>query len=155
VPDGVTHDKITTAMFPVAVLIGAATGDPVVFVASYALEYIVNPDLDQPGLTRAEGHVMRSLGCFAAPWVGYWTMYGVIFKRWHRSAITHFPVLSTLFRLVYLLAIPACYYKPLLGFIQAHWVAILLGLSLGDAFHYIADLLSGELKRKRRRRKKR
>lgn len=82
----------------------------------------------------------------SAGWKLMWLPYSRFVP--HRSWISHFPIISTIIRLVYLLV----FVSPVLA-IYWDWVIPNLrwfgmwfvGLCLSDIFHFFADLISGDL----------
>ena len=109
-------------------------------VVGYALGMILNPDADQPSITYADGIAMRHLGFIGALWVGWWTVYAVVFKSMHRHFLTHFPFVSTAIRMVYML-----WWLYLLD-IDWNWgsvsalVGMWIALSASDMGHFLSDL---------------
>lgn len=122
-----------------------------------------NPDLDQDGLSSAETIFMRiptvigkGIGItFCGLWMGLWGFYAAAIK--HRSPLSHWPILGSSIRLVYLyvwilaasnlvyfvachafhvpfvwVQIPITLSVPLVGFI--------LGVFAGDTTHYLRDI---------------
>jgi len=115
-------------------------------MVGYVIGNYVTPDNDQITVTRSEGDLLRHFGLIGAIFVAYWFPYAYM-ARWvggHRSFLTHFPVISTLVRLVYLL-IPLMIYERewfrnenfLLGLLGV-WI----GLSLSDFLHWILDAIT-------------
>jgi uncharacterized metal-binding protein len=113
----------------------------------YTLGSVVDPDMDMPRTTT----YAKSKWKILKPW---WTAYGHISQRLfggHRSTFSHMPVLSSLFRLIWL-SIPFTL-PPLILFPRAtisllvspvltnFFLGTLLGLSLADLVHVIADLI--------------
>lgn len=160
-PDGETHYGYFKLGAFAAIPISAAVAifsDPYLG-AGIAIGYLagrwVDPDLDQPGLTAAEGRMFREMRFLGALFASYWLPYGYLCRRHHRSAWTHFPLLSTALRLVWLF--PIIYIAGrFLGIPYNHDSRIViggvwLGLSMADAIHYAADMMSGEIGKWRRR----
>lgn len=60
---------------------------PLGVIFGYALGYIVDPDLDIVGLTKAEGTMLKKLGILAWPWLAWWLGYALIIRSLggHRS----------------------------------------------------------------------
>ena len=156
-PSGKVHHRIWRKAWPLAVGVSAGVltaGYPLTAafaLGGYLAGAIVEPDLDQVGITSSEGYVLKHLGCFGALWVAYWLPYGKIMP--HRSFLSHFPGVSTLLRLVYLLA-PAAYvvnryalYRPWMA--QA-LVGVWIGLTVSDTLHFVADVVSKEVRRRKR-----
>jgi uncharacterized metal-binding protein len=120
------------------------------FLVSYGclIGIVVTPDLDVE--TGNYGfHVMRTLfGDFVGTlWKYYWWPYGKVIP--HRSWISHFPGVSTLFRFLYLswpvfLVLWTINQEIRLN-IWLLWV--FLGMALVDALHIILDILSSFIKR--------
>ncbi len=163
-PMGVTHRQINTAMsIPLAV--GTyAIGWPPTYIVSMLVgysfaTYFMNPDLD-----------LNSIGYQSWGWLRLiWWPYQKILG--HRSWISHFPVISTLLRIVYLLWFPVVLIWLLGSSVQAavrdqffdwgptfgpYLLTFVIGMILSDALHAILDVSSTELKQlfggKRRRR---
>lgn len=104
----------------------------------------LTPDLDQEGLSHSENTLIKwSLG-LGFLWLMLWYPYAKLIK--HRSPLSHFPLLGTALRLLYLglvAAIPA-YFGFRLQAPPAHWWPLLswsvAGLVLSDIGHYFFDL---------------
>lgn len=114
----------------------------------YLMGRYIDPDLDQMGTTAAEGRLVNEIPILGHFLYGHWSTYGSIFRKHHRSIITHFPVLSTIIRIIY-------QFYPLFILIWAkEWFhisiplfffGILIGLSFADFLHWYKDVTSGEL----------
>jgi hypothetical protein len=111
----------------------------------YWLHRWIDPDLDQIAITSAEGRMMREIPVLGSLLVGWTTLYAWVMKLFggHRSPITHFPVIGTLVRMVWLFApvsVLIYYFMPLYFgnfIISLLWVG--LGLGVGDLLHFIED----------------
>lgn len=126
---------------------GEATG-LLVFGALTGL--VMNPDLDVDSGSDAF-NVVRSLGgpVLAAIWRAFWFPYAKLAS--HRSFWSHFPVVSTFIRVVYLAVfiVPAVlgilsyleWPRPELGQLipLGYWF---LGLVLSDTVHFVHDHLA-------------
>ena len=131
-----------TLLFTVTIAIFIGVIPSVTFLAGYLLGAICDPDLDQIGLSGAEGRAMRKFGILGVMWVMYWFPYGYVMP--HRSFISHFPFVSTLLRLGYLFFIPAIlalYFQwtvdwKLMGEL---FMWLLCGLGIADTLHYLLD----------------
>jgi uncharacterized metal-binding protein len=105
----------------------------------YELGRWIDPDMDQIGITSSEGRVVNDFKILGYFIIGYTTIYGAIFRRYHRSFITHFPGVSTAIRLVYLFwwlyfTIDILYdYQIMVG------IGVWAGLSIADLIHYVLD----------------
>ena len=153
-PDGQFHHNMWKAGALVAVPAGIVS---VVLVdwrfglgllGGYGLGRWIDPDLDQVSISSSEGRMMNDFKILGYVLVGYWTVYGAIFRRHHRSFLTHFPVVSTAIRLAYLCWWLFFVYRWLdWSFTVGHalsWFGILIGLSIADGLHYVADVLYSE-----------
>ena len=154
-PDGQTHARIhKIGLFPVALFTAPlALSLPIDWLlvqAGYSLGALIDPDLDQVGVTMAEGRALRHFGCLGAVWVGYWVPYGYLLK--HRGTFSHVPFISTFIRLVYISVpvwITGYLVQRFMGIDVLDWmiyyirayVPIWFGLSIADTFHWIADIL--------------
>lgn len=118
-------------LFGIMVLVGYLMGEPV-----------LSADLDHQNITRNEYSAMRRFGCLGAIWVGYWQPYGFLFS--HRSFWSHFPFVSDLIRLSYLLVIPAAlwiYYQiPINNTVLVSLFGVTIGLSMSTTVHYLLDM---------------
>ena len=107
-------------------------------IVGYFLGQWLDPDLDIVGMTNAEGRMLKVpiLGALA---VAYWTFYGALFRRKHRSVWTHGYILSTGIRYGYsfwwlYFVIPVVY-----DWMMYSLIGIFIGLCLSDALHIWAD----------------
>lgn len=165
--DGETHIKAWKAGIPVSVGVSAlllAAGkqlnlpdDTLLALVipqfvGYLSGYIIDPDLDQIGITSGEGRAMRSLkilGVFFTMWFfpyAYIMRFVGIGRKGHRNFFSHFPGVSTLIRLLWLYALPVFLWWWYVSDIPTlAWVSFAyywLGLTLADAIHYILDIRS-------------
>lgn len=113
----------------------------------------MTPDLDQQTLNRSEHQIIKwtlGLGYF---WVMLWYPYACAVP--HRSPLSHWPIIGTIGRLLYL--------SPLLGLalglgwkpqfspaISPLWIWALGGLMLSDAAHWALDTRFGTKSKRRR-----
>lgn len=100
------------------------------------LGVIVEPDLDQIGVTSSEGRAMRALKLIGVIWTMYWMPYAYLFK--HRSYFSHGYIVSTAIRFAY------CFwwlwfYNPS-ELIKVFMFGIFLGLCRSDAVHIVKDV---------------
>lgn len=136
---------------PASIYLGIAkeplTG--IAFCVGYFYHLICDPDLDEMGATSAEGRMVKIpiLG-----WVMYGmsSVYGAIFRRHHRSFITHFPGVSTAIRILFFYFwIPILYYTDVIKWQEWQGVFILwfwIGLSCADFLHWAADKIVTDAK---------
>jgi len=107
---------------------------------------VLEPDLDVDDITHSEWAIIRRLGPFGGLgflWAAYWWPYAWALP--HRSVASHAPIISTAFRVLYLL-----WWLPVL-FIVAGWelpaidwripVGLFCGLCVSDALHWLADFV--------------
>jgi uncharacterized metal-binding protein len=116
----------------------------------YLFGVICDPDWDEMGATGSEGRMVK------VPILG-WLMYGIssiygaMFRRHHRSFLTHFPGVSTAIRILFVFFwIPLLYYFKIVRW--EDWNIDLyswfwLGLSFGDFLHWGADLIVTDVKK--------
>jgi uncharacterized metal-binding protein len=154
-PMGTTHRRLNTAL---SVPLAAGTlwlkwdaGFVVSLLAGYHFAtYFMNPDLD-----------LNSLGYKSWGWLRFiWWPYQKVLA--HRCFLSHFPVISTLLRVLYLLWFPALLLLVFGGSVQAaardaifDWFPVtwpfllvfVIGMIISDSLHAIFDTSSTELKR--------
>jgi uncharacterized metal-binding protein len=123
--------------------------EPLVFlavVAGYYLGLLIDPDWDMPRKnTEAKKRWKKIplLGRLMNGWIHLYGMTSQSLLGGHRSLLTHTPLVSTLIRVGWVTA-------PILVIVWV-WVgafpipgnelaALILGLSLSDTIHFIADL---------------
>lgn len=117
----------------------------------YLYGAFIDPDMDIVGMTQAEGRLMRKLGIVGGLLVAYWTFYGYLFRKKHRSIWTHGPVLSTVIRYGYQFWLPWIYiYNSTvdLSWLIFIFIGMFIGTTLSDTIHFAADWISGEIRRK-------
>ena len=111
----------------------------------YSFHRWCDNDWDILGTNKAESRAIHELKILGYLLYGVSSIYGAIFMRHHRSIRTHFPIVSTIIRLLFVFwwIIPLYYF----GYIHyAFWqlevfIGFLLGLSQADMIHYFADLI--------------
>ena len=89
---------------PLSVLVYVVSENVFCFLgtlAGYWLGRYLDPDLDQVGTTASEGRMINELPILGHILYGYWSIYGAVFRKHHRSFWTHAPVVSTFFRFIY------------------------------------------------------
>lgn len=112
------------------VAIGSAIG--------YFLGQFIDPDLDLVGITSAEGRMLRKMPFVGGLFVAYWTLYGAIFRKQHRSFWTHSYIASTIIRFAYTFwwlllfkSLPVWLYSVMPG--------VFVGMCISDGVHIWAD----------------
>lgn len=117
----------------------------------------LTPDLDQEGLSSSEYWLIKWTMGLGFLWTMLWYPYARLCK--HRSVLSHFPVLSTLFRLLYLSIFPAIAFA--FGWMPPaqDWLAYkapmlwaIGGLIISDVAHWALDTRFGDWPSRRRRR---
>lgn len=131
-------------------------GEGAAFAVGCLAGLLVNPDLDLRRFTHAEQVVRDSTGplgrFFAGLWYAFWWPYARLIPS-HRHPLSHFPLLGTLLRLLYLGLVLSGFYllarlvintlpplaalAPALLQPAAAWAAA--GLALVDALHALMD----------------
>ena len=116
---------------------------------------IIDPDLDVDGITMSEWQMIKRLWIVGMLWVVLWYPYAWLIP--HRSPFSHWPILGTFGRVLYLLG-----WLKLLGAILGISVPVLVivqqplfmiwfgGLAVADTAHFIMDVLSSKIKRIRK-----
>lgn len=135
--------KIT---IPIALLLSALDWKlSIGYFIGYSFHRYCDNDWDIFGSNNAEGRMVNELPVLGHFLYGISSTYGSIFRRKHRSFLTHFPVISTLIRLVFVGAIPFIlgdYYG--INFIGNGWhmfhIGFWAGLSQADGIHWYLDL---------------
>jgi len=120
----------------VLVGIGAAVGS--------VLGIALTPDLDQEMTTYFEWKLIRKTGPLGFLWMALWSVYSLALP--HRSHLSHFPILGTLGRLLYLAVIAAIIWliagRPEVCFpvwLHTLGLGVILGLAVSDVAHWIMD----------------
>lgn len=114
-----------------------------------ALGSVIGPDLDVDNGSMSMYIVRNLLGRPAGfVWRWFWYPYAKIMP--HRSFFSHFPVVSTSLRLIYLLLLPALAAWWFGWGIEYHsWMLpVFVGLCVSDTAHAIMDAISTLVKRK-------
>lgn len=101
---GRVHALVTTTTAPaVGVAVYAYTGEgSLAFWASAGclLGIFLTPDLDIDGVTLGEWWIIRATFGLGFAWLAIWGPYAMLIR--HRSPLSHWPILSTGLRLIYL-----------------------------------------------------
>ncbi len=104
----------------------------------------VTPDLDQEGISHSENTLIKATFGVGFLWLMLWYPYAKLIP--HRSPLSHFPVLGTALRLLYLAilaAIPAYFGFRFRAPSPEIWLLLqwgIFGLALSDLGHFIFDL---------------
>lgn len=144
-PDGLTHLKYYNqgwvATLPTSAIIAVAINPwlGVGMLVGYGLGRWIDPDLDQVGITSSEGRIINELRIVGYVIVGYSTIYGAWFRRYHRSWITHFPFVSSAIRLIYFFWWLYFVINVLYPWQESVIIGTWVGLSMADTIHYVLD----------------
>jgi uncharacterized metal-binding protein len=108
---------------------------------------LIEPDLDVDGITQSERLLLKNILPLGVVWYIVWYPYAWVIS--HRSRISHFPILGTLGRLLYLslwvftIAALLGQVGALYGWLQTvplpYVAAFVAGLVIADVGHWIAD----------------
>lgn len=115
------------------------------YLVGYSLHRYVDNDWDIFGSNNAEGRLVNEIPILGHFLYGISSVYGSIFRRYHRSWITHWPGISTLIRLIFLFFIPFVVGDGYgINFIGGgwvwFWVGMWAGLSQADGIHLYHDI---------------
>jgi uncharacterized metal-binding protein len=141
-PSGRTHAQQTIALTPLVTLavtakFGVAPG--ILAGLGCAAGLVLSPDLDQEQRTASESLVIAKAPLFGWLFLLYFYPYALIIP--HRHPLSHWPVIGTLGRLLYV-------GWPLLFVGVPAWLCWpALGLGVSDTGHFIADTLSTKVKK--------
>ncbi len=158
-PSGKVHAQCSLLLAaPAYGLTAGALGDHTTGAAcalGCLLGIMLTPDLDQEGISSSEHAFIKYTFGLGFLWAMLWYPYAMLIK--HRSPLSHFPILGTAGRLLYLglwLLLPSYWGWHLIKFPPETlrlfcWV--LGGLVLSDAAHWFLDTKFGDIGKKRRR----
>jgi len=115
------------------------------YLVGYSLHRYVDNDWDIFGSNNAEGRLVNEIPVLGHFLYGVSSVYGSIFRRYHRSWITHWPGISTIIRLIFIFIIPFVVGDGYgINFIGNgwvwFWVGMWAGLSQADAIHLVCDV---------------
>lgn len=106
-------------------------------IGYFTVAYFIDPDADIVGMSSADGRMMNKIPILGVVLVAYWTVYGAIFRRKHRSFWTHSYIFSTFLRFIYGFWWIFPFFRELL--VVYVFSGIFAGLCLSDAVHIWAD----------------
>ena len=115
------------------------------YIIGYSLGRYIDPDWDLIGTNMAEGRLVNEIPILGHFLYGVSSTYGSIFRKKHRSFITHYPVVSTFVRLAFVFWFPITLantygFNLMGGMWLTFWISLWMGLSHADAIHYYHDL---------------
>lgn len=118
-------------------------------ISGYIFHRYCDPDWDIMSANSAEGRMVNELPIIGHFLFGISSTYGSMFRRHHRSFITHFPFLSTAIRMGFV-GLPVFFVLKSFDFdFMQNWFIIIviffwIGLSIADAIHYVLDVFYGD-----------
>jgi len=120
------------------------------YIVGYSLHRYCDNDWDLMGTNNAEGRLVNEIPLLGHFLYGISSTYGSMFRRRHRSWITHYPIISTLIRLVFVLWLPFVLGDAYgINFVGNgwiwFWVSLWMGLSTADAIHLYKDFYPSEV----------
>ena len=140
-PSGQVHHFTTLAAGTSTVVAMVCTGFPtseiVAVGAGFATTFFINPDLDLN--TAFPGRDPRRW-----LWWAYWYPYSRLLP--HRHFISHFPIISTLVRVLYA-AWPFAILGVLDQRVSAWFIPFIIGMIISDTLHFVMDVTSTSIKR--------
>jgi hypothetical protein len=115
----------------------------------YWIGNYIDPDFDLISITYGEGRMMRQLGILGKILFVFWMPYAFICQIFgHRSVFSHWPVISTFFRLLYFFIpfwIALFYWKwDIWDWEIVIFIGLLIGLSIADSVHWFLDIFPKE-----------
>jgi uncharacterized metal-binding protein len=159
-PSGKIHARSSVILaIPACFIPLGATGDWKTGVAGglgCLAGIALTPDLDQEGLSTSEHWLIKYTLGLGFLWTMLWYPYARVLK--HRSLWSHFPLLGTAGRLLYLAGIAAIVFwggQKYSGWqlpqrVEPWWSWAVAGLLLSDVAHWLMDTRFGDRPRRRR-----
>lgn len=149
--DGQTHYRYFKMGYWVSVPVALFTSvvEPYIgagILVGYSSGRYLDPDWDLMGTNMAEGRMVNELPVLGHYLFGVSSVYGSIFRKYHRKPITHWPGLSTAIRMLFVYTYPMSlidswgvylFGDNSLKFYFGYWI----GLSMADTIHFILDKL--------------
>lgn len=157
---GCVHQRASVILAGGFLLGSLAFGPGVEYATGALVGILISPDLDVDAGNVSNKIIRNRIGHWAeAGWNVLWYFYKKSLK--HGSPLSHFPVVSTMFRITYLflfllvfpyslveLVLPGAwdYWTEMdwwVRFLQQHY-QVILGLMGSDLIHYFLDILTKE-----------
>jgi hypothetical protein len=110
----------------------------------YELGKYMNPDWDIMGTTSGEGWMVNEIPVAGHFLFGISSIYGSMFRRFHRSFITHFPGVSTFPRYLMTFWWPCLevYRSPLdWAWLIFLFMGMFMGTAISDGVHWFLDFI--------------
>lgn len=157
-PSGIIHEQLRkrgrVLFYPLSIVIPVILipmnfyyhGEIIIgigIIIGYELGKYVTPDWDIMGVTSDEGRIVNDIPIVGHFIFGVSSFYGSVFRKYHRSFITHFPFVSTSIRYLLLFWYPfLCIYQAEinLAILVFIFIGMFIGTSLSDAVHWWADV---------------
>lgn len=110
----------------------------------YEIGRFCSPDWDCVTATADEARMINNIPIVGHFLFGISSTYGSIFRRHHRSFITHFPLISTSIR--YVIIFWWLWYEIYWSTLDWAWlififIGMFIGTSMSDAIHWWADMV--------------
>ena len=141
-PSGKIHSQDSIALAALTLALPFVTDLPfsisIPVAAGCVSGIILSPDLDQEGKTHSENVIFRMLKPLGVVFFLYWYTYAVIMP--HRHFLSHFPVVGTLGRLMYLAPLWWLLFWRVGLDVPGWGVWWVAGLMLSDAVHWARDI---------------
>jgi hypothetical protein len=154
VSTGVVHFKYYMRGYLIAIPVSVATAmynfrGGLGYLVGYTLGRWCDGDWDLVTANNSESRLIKELPVLGNILFGIASIYGSFFFHHHRAPITHWPVVSTLIRLIFIFIIPFIVGDGYgINFIGNgwiwFWVNLWLGLSHADAIHLYYDIFPKE-----------
>lgn len=147
-PSGTVHYKFYKAGFITSIptTIYMLTISPALGIGNiigYFCHRWIDNDWDIYSINESESRAVNELWLLGYIIYGVSSSYGAMFRRKHRSFLSHFPIISTFIRLIFLFWwLPILYWNGSIifhGWQLEFYTGILLGLSQADTYHFFAD----------------
>ena len=156
VPSGVVHAQYSLILaVPAFGLAYGASNDQVASGVACALGCLLGipltPDLDQESISSSEYAIVKWTLGLGFLWMMFWYPYARLCK--HRSPLSHWPLLGTIGRLLYLtISLSGATYlgwqPPQVPQSLVLWT--ILGLIISDTAHWVLDTKYGDRSRRNR-----
>ena len=163
---GTTHIKASVALAGGFLLGSFFFGNGIPYAIGSLVGILVSPDLDVDAGNVSNTLIKQKVGLYAdMGWRGLWYQYSASIK--HGSPLSHFPIIGTLGRVIYLfgflIVLPYMLAEMLVPGAWNFWYEVgwwqellvknykfILGLMGSDLIHYFLDILTKESTKKGR-----
>lgn len=158
IPDGLRHEQLRKRgrliSIPLSVIIPVlisglnmrSWGEYIIGVGiflGFEMGQYCTPDWDIMGTSLDEGKIVNDIPILGHFIFGVSSTYGSIFRKHHRSFLTHFPFISTGIRFLFLFW--WIFYQIYISSYDLYWliflfIGLFFGNGLSDMIHWWADL---------------